>query len=86
MTKPYHLTQDEAEAIATSTIKLAPCLPISYEELATIINAALDEVLGEPILFASPLYDELLERHNGHTLCGGKKSELHTLALYAPRR
>ena len=82
MTKDYHITPERAEEI-WSEVEINQGFPA---DLAAFANAVLDEVLGEPILFASPQYEKLLEHHNGHTLCAGKKSELHTLALYAPRR
>jgi hypothetical protein len=52
MTKPYHITPEQADALA---LKVSPeCKYVSAyelypESLTAIINAALDEVLGEPV-------------------------------------
>lgn len=93
MTKPYHLTQEQdVKELCNEALKdfqyaegVFEGRTFSYEELMFIINAALDKVLGEPVLYASPHYEQLLKHHNGQTLCGGKPSELHTLELYVPK-
>jgi len=54
MTKDYHLTQEQAEAIAKdveskSLTPLALVRIASPRELQALANAALDKVLGEPV-------------------------------------
>jgi hypothetical protein len=60
MTKPYHLTQEQAGEIACDLArkginviryKDGGLTPDWDKDLASLINAALDKVLGEPVAF-----------------------------------
>lgn len=49
MTKPYHITQEQALEIAKQTLNQRTLSFALKSELQSYVNAALDKVLGEPV-------------------------------------
>lgn len=87
--KSYHLTQDEADALALKVrpeCKYVNGYELYSESLTAIINAALDQVLGEPVgdLIISNAEDELLFTQRWHRESIGSLPDGEH-KLYAPK-
>jgi len=93
MTRHYHITPEQADALA---LKVSPeCKYVSAyelypETLTAIINAALDEILGEPVAYQTPLRYGSKVTHNKPVKPDDwdddELTEWFCISLYAPRR
>lgn len=87
--KSYHLTQEQALEIVNKVrpeCKYAGSLELYPQSLTDIINAALDQVLGEPVgdLIISNVEDELLFTQRWHRESIGSLPDGEH-KLYAPK-
>jgi hypothetical protein len=87
MTKPYHLTQEQAFCLIQRLEGLG--FNISTQDdpvaMAAFANAVLDEVLGEPVAWRYSTAQERY-RYRGYVPNFDKEYEtLKPIALYAPK-